>query len=131
MLWHFNNALPIYTQLVEQIRRAIAAGELEPGARLASVRDLSLEAGVNPNTMQKALTELERGGLIYSQRTAGHFVTQEPGVIEQLREDLADAQTRQYLNTMQGLGFSPEETERRLLRQLKSEGSDAHANSEL
>ena len=131
MRWEFHNESPIYAQVMERVERMIVSGALPPGERLPSVRVFAQEAGVNPNTMQKALTELERGGLIYSQRTAGHFVTQEPGVIEQLREDLADAQTRQYLNTMQGLGFSPEETERRLLRQLKSEGSDAHVNSEL
>ena len=89
MVWHFSNELPIYSQLVEHIRRSIAAGELAPGVRLASVRDLSLEAGVNPNTMQRAMQQLEREGLVYAQRSNGSFVTEETAVSGRAREKLA------------------------------------------
>ena len=75
MDWTFRNDLPIYSQLVDRIKLAIVSGALPPGERLASVRDLATEAGVNPNTMQRALQELERQGLVFSQRTAGRFVT--------------------------------------------------------
>ena len=109
MLWHFNNALPIYTQLVEQIRRAIAAGELEPGARLASVRDLSVEAGVNPNTMQRAMQQLEREGLVYAQRSSGRFVTEDTAMIGRAREKLAGEHVRRYRAEMKSLGFSKRE----------------------
>jgi GntR family transcriptional regulator len=77
MNWQFNSEAPIYSQLIGQIRQGIVSGAFPPGERLASVRDLASEAGVNPNTMQRALTELERDGLVYSQRTAGRFVTED------------------------------------------------------
>ena len=75
MNWTFRSDLPIYTQLVDRFVQGIASGAMAPGARLSSVRDLATEAGVNPNTMQRALQELERQGLVYSQRTAGRYVT--------------------------------------------------------
>ena len=71
MNWHFQDGSPIYTQLIGQIRQGIVSGAFRPGERLPSVRDLAMAAGVNPNTMQRALSELERDGLVYSQRTAG------------------------------------------------------------
>lgn len=73
MKWQFSNDAPIYAQLVVQIKVGIVSGAFPPGERLPSVRDLATEAGVNPNTMQRALTELERDGLVYSQRTAGQI----------------------------------------------------------
>ena len=77
MKWQFSADAPIYAQLVTQIQVGIVSGAFPPGDRLPSVRDLATEAGVNPNTMQRALTELERDGLVYSQRTAGRFVTED------------------------------------------------------
>ena len=124
MLWHFNNELPIYSQLVEHIRRAIAAGELEPGARLASVRDLSLEAGVNPNTMQRALQELEREGMVYSQRTAGRFVTEDVKQIERAKRAFAAEHIRVFLEGMGSLGYDRAE----ILALLQEEKEDAHGN---
>ena len=77
MKWQFSNDAPIYTQLIEQIQVGIVAGAFPPGERLPSVRDLATEAGVTPNTMQRALAELERDGLVFSHRTAGRFVTED------------------------------------------------------
>ena len=77
MKWSFANDLPIYTQLIDQIKVGIVTGAFPPGERLPSVRDLATEAGVNPNTMQRALSQLESEGLVYSQRTAGRFVTED------------------------------------------------------
>ena len=74
MEWRFNGGAPIYTQIVDAVKLAIVSGELPPGARLQGVRELALEAGVNPNTMQRALSELEREGLVYSVRTAGRQI---------------------------------------------------------
>ena len=79
MEWIFEQGRPIYTQIVEQIRINIANGTYEPGQQLPSVRDLAMEAAVNPNTMQRAFSELERDGLIYTVRTSGRFVTEEEG----------------------------------------------------
>ena len=74
MEWQFRNDSPIYTQLTQRLTQAIVAGEFRPGERLPSVRELAVEAGVNPNTVQRALADLERDGLVFSQRTAGRFV---------------------------------------------------------
>ena len=105
MPWDFRNDIPIYTQLIAQIQQQIVTGQLPPGGRLPSVRDLAAEAGVNPNTMQRALTEMERQGLVHSQRTAGRFVTDEAAVIQQLKESLARTQIRDFLAGMAQLGF--------------------------
>ena len=130
MRWDFHNEAPIYAQVMERIERMIVSGALRPGQRLPSVRAFAMEAGINPNTMQKALTELERGGLIYNQRTAGHFVTNDSRIIAEVRKALADGQTLQYLQRMRELGFTPDQTEQ-LLRQLNKEGREDHGNSDL
>ena len=109
MPWEFRSDLPIYAQIITQIQQRIVTGQLQPGDRLPSVRDLAAEAGVNPNTMQRAMTELERQGLVHSQRTAGRFVTEDGATIRKLREDLARTQVRDFLATMEQLGFAPQE----------------------
>ena len=110
MEWNFHNEAPIYAQLMERIEGLIVSGKLKPGEKLPSVRAFAQEAGVNPNTMQKALTELERGGLIYSQRTAGHFVTDRAETIAAARTQLARSRSAEYLRDMAALGYSPEQT---------------------
>ena len=109
MPWEFRSDLPIYAQLITQIQQRIVTGQLQPGDRLPSVRDLAAEAGVNPNTMQRAMTELERQGLVHSQRTAGRFVTEDGATIRKLREDLARTQVQDFLVAMGQLGFAPQE----------------------
>ena len=84
MSWTLDNDRPIYLQLMERIQRDIIAGVYQPGDKLPSVRDLALEAAVNPNTMQKALSELERSGLVYSQRTSGRFITEDTEMLTQM-----------------------------------------------
>ncbi len=105
MDWTFRNDLPIYSQLVDRIKLAIVSGALPPGERLASVRDLATEAGVNPNTMQRALQELERQGLVFSQRTAGRFVTEDITVIDEIKKTLAKGQIESFLKAMKELGY--------------------------
>ena len=96
MEWSFHSNAPIYTQLIGQIRAGIVSGALAPGERLPSVRDLAMEAGVNPNTMQRALTELERDGLVYSQRTSGRYVTEDRDEISAARHALAAGKVRTF-----------------------------------
>lgn len=105
MEWSFRSELPIYTQLVEQLKLAIVSGGFQPGERLSSVRDMAAEAGVNPNTLQRALQELERQGLVYSQRTAGRFVTEDTRTIESARHALAQGQLRAFREAMKKLGY--------------------------
>ena len=86
MDWKFSADRPVYQQIVSIIRAGILTGELPPGEKIPSVRDLAAEAQVNPNTMQRALTELEREGLLVSGGTSGRTVTENPQVLEQLRD---------------------------------------------
>ena len=109
MGWNFQNDLPIYAQLVDAIKFSIVSGELLPGARMSTVRDLALEAGVNPNTMQRALQQLEREGLVFSQRSSGRFVTEDVSVIDRARSALAAEYVRRYRDSMASLGFSEDE----------------------
>ena len=109
MEWKFRSDQPIYSQLVEQIKLGIVSAKLLPGERLMSVRDMATEAGVNPNTMQRALQELERDGMVYSQRTAGRFVTENMQVIERAKKKLAEEQIRSFLEAMKKLGYQWEE----------------------
>lgn len=106
MAWSFSGEKPIYAQLVERLQTRIVTGEYPPGARLDAVRDLSERAGVNPNTMQRAMTELENRGLVYTQRTAGRFVTEDAARIAALKEDLAREKLGRFLAEMEGLGFT-------------------------
>ncbi len=123
MQWHFDNELPIYTQLVGHIKRAIATGELRPGEKMTPVRELSLEAGVNPNTMQRALQQLEREGLVYPQRGNGRYVTEDVDVIDGARKTLAAGHVRRYREAMRALGYSEEEMSG-LLRESREEEND-------
>ena len=110
MAWNLDSSRPIYTQIVERISLDIIAGKYQPGARLPSVRDFASEAGVNPNTMQKALAELERENLVHSERTSGRFITEDTAMIEKRREELATTQIRDFFEKMQQMGFDTEKT---------------------
>ncbi|MBE5959483.1 MAG: GntR family transcriptional regulator [Lachnospiraceae bacterium] len=106
MGWNFDNDRPIYTQLLELIEMKILAGEYELGAKLPSVRELATDAGVNPNTMQRAMQELERKGLVNTNRTVGRTVTTDVELLDGLREDLAKNQTKNYIESMKQIGMS-------------------------
>ena len=121
MEWKFREDLPIYSQMVEGMTRAIVSGAFAPGDRLPAVRELALDAGVNPNTVQRALSELERGGLVYSQRTAGRFVTEDRAVIARAREQMAQGKIDAFLSEMGGLGFTREQVVGLLSAQPKKE----------
>ena len=120
MTWNLTGDRPIWLQLMEQIQLGIVSGAYRAGERLPSVRDLAAEAAVNPNTMQKALTELERNGLVYAQRTSGRFITEDNGMIEELKHQLAAEQIREFLERMNSLGFTKEETLSIMESQVKS-----------
>lgn len=110
MKWSFDSDKPIYAQLIEQIKVGVVTGVFAPGDRLPSVRDLAAEAGVNPNTMQRALAQLEAEGLLFSQRTAGRFVTQDQQRIDEAKRELAQGHIDTFLVAMEQLGLGKEET---------------------
>lgn len=109
MAWDFKDDRPIYTQLLEQIQKKIITEQYVSGDRLPSVRDLAAEAAVNPNTMQRALTELERIGLIYSNRTAGRMITDDRQKIMKIKEDIAATTINEFLESMKSLGYEYDE----------------------
>lgn len=124
MNWAFQPDLPIYTQLVARMQEQIVSGAYPPGSKLPSVRDLAAEAGVNPNTVQRAFAELERTGLVFTQRTSGKFVTEDQNAIDAIRKTLAEAQTRRYLAAMRALGCGREETAALLNRMEEKKDAD-------
>ena len=123
MQWKLSDDRPIYVQLTETITAAIASGTLTAGSRLPSVREMAAQAGVNPNTMQRALAELEREGLLYSQRTAGRFVTDQSDRITQKRKELAMQQIRIFLSSMKEMGYTSEQTLNLIQQAVKEEHS--------
>ena len=109
MAWNLNSDRPIYAQILERIQMQIVSGVYQPGTKIPSVRELAADAGVNPNTMQKALAELERSGLVMTQRTSGRVVTEDLNMIKEIRNQLAGEQVRDYVKRMKDLGFDRED----------------------
>jgi DNA-binding transcriptional regulator YhcF (GntR family) len=109
MAWNFDGSTPIYLQIVNILKGEIAGGAYPPGSRLPSVRDLALEAGVNPNTMQRALAELERCGLVNAQRTAGRFITEDAPHLTQLRYSMSEQIISELVERLRALGLSDEQ----------------------
>ena len=125
MPWNLDSSRPIYLQIIERVQMDIITGRYQPGDKLPSVRDLAQEAAVNPNTLQKALSELERSGLIYSQRTSGRFITEDKELIHQMKKELAAAEVSAFVAHMKQLGITPEE-----IRQLLAETIEEEENHE-
>lgn len=120
MNWIFSDDIPIYLQIMNQVKAQIAAGILKPGEKIAPVRELAMEAGVNPNTMQKALAELEREGVLYSKRTAGRFVADSESRTGSLQEQMAQEQMDNYLAAMKQLGYDSTQAVDQLQQYVKS-----------
>lgn len=121
MKWQFSTDRPIYTQLVEQITQRIVSGEFSAGEKLPSVRDLAQQASVNPNTMQKALAELERSGLVYTQRTAGRYITEDKTMLEQTKAELAKEQIVIFFKKMNQLGYDKNQIFNLIEKSVKEE----------
>ena len=120
MIFEFDNNIPIYIQLVEQLKIHIISGKLKPGERLPSVRELALQTKVNPNTMQKALVELEELKLVYTERTNGKFVTNNQELIGSYKREYAFELSNKYFSSMKRIGLDEIET----IEYLKKLGGD-------
>ena len=116
MPWNLDSARPIYLQIIERVQMDIVTGQYQPGDKLPSV---------NPNTMQKALSELERSGLIYSQRTSGRFITEDKELIHQMKQELAAAEVSAFVAHMKQLGITPEEILQLLAKTMEEEENHA------
>lgn len=120
MRFEFDNNIPIYIQLVEQLKIYIISGKIKSGERLPSVRDLAIQTKVNPNTMQKALTELENLQLVYTERTNGKFVTNDQKLIDKYKTQYANELSNRYFLSMETIGFDKSKT----IDYLKKIGGD-------
>ena len=109
MKWEFKSGIPIYLQIISLLKMKIAAGELPPGSQVQPVRELAMEAGVNPNTMQRALTQLEQEGLLYTQRTSGRFVTEDKQVLKEMRKALSEQYVKDLFEALGEIGMNREE----------------------
>lgn len=125
MAWQFNSNRPIYQQIVDEIELRILNGTYEMGMRLPSVRDLAVLAAVNPNTMQRALAELEEMGLVSTQRNTGRTVTTDETAVSRARDIKADLLAETFMMQMQALGLSRKEVLERLAKGEHKEGEHA------
>lgn len=119
MPWDLDNDRPIYLQLMERIQQDIVSGVYKASDKLPSVRELAIDAAVNPNTMQKALSELERDGLVHSRRTSGRFITEDETMLKNLRDELASRHIQDFMEKMKQLGFQEKETLEKLQDTIK------------
>lgn len=124
MAWDLDTDRPIYAQLVERIQMQIVSGQYSPGTRLPSVRELAMVAAVNPNTMQKAFAELERSGLVITQRTNGRTVTEDTELIGDIKKGLAKEQVNAFFSQMSELGYTQKEASD-LIKKYLNENNNA------
>lgn len=129
MEWIFEADRPIYMQLEEQIKLRIVSGEYSAGEKMPAVRDLAAEAAVNPNTLQRALTELERQGLLFTQRTSGRYVTEDENVILDVKRGLAMEHVKSFLEKMAAIGFDKEAVIKLIDQNTATEGEEVNGNS--
>ena len=121
MSWTIDNNKPVYIQLVEQLKSKIISGEFKAGEKIDSVRSLAEDAQVNPNTMQRALAELERENLVFSKRTSGRFVTDDKEKIKSMKKEVASEEIKKLRLTLERLGFSKEEIIELVISNIKEE----------
>lgn len=130
MIWELNSDRPVYLQLVEQLQLGVICGELAPGSRVPPVRELAASAAVNPNTMQRALAELESTGLMQTQRTSGRCVTTDTALIMAAKNDLAQRQLDFFIEQMRRLGYSAPELIQLIEQRLSPAALAAHFTKE-
>jgi len=118
MAWSFSPDRPVYVQLSEIIRKRIVSGEYSPAEQIPSVRQLAVEAAVNPNTVQRALADLESDGLVESHGTLGRFVTAHPEVISAAREEDAKKLVLDFITSARQMSLSDEIIEKMIKEEL-------------
>ena len=128
MRWNLDNNTPLYLQIADKIMLGIVSGEYPPGSRIDSVRDWAVQTGVNPNTMQRALSKLEDDGLLLTNRTAGKYVTEDIQMIETIKRELARQYVESFMASMKQMGFSADEIASHIQSEAKK-GDDEHEHS--
>ncbi len=122
MAWSFSSDRPVYLQIAERIKKAVLSGEYTAGEQLPTVRQLALEAAVNPNTVQHAFVELEDEGIIISKGTLGRFVTEDMGVIEVCRREMAEKLVKNFVDSIAELSI-PLEQAIEMVKEVENEHS--------
>ena len=124
MAWTFDEKSPIYLQIAYRVKLKIASKELSMGQQLLPVREFAQEAGVNPNTVQRAFQELEKEGLVYSARNSGRFVTEDEKLIDQKRHEIAQSLMKNFVTEMAAIGFSSAEIKAIITDYIEQTGKD-------
>ena len=124
MAWTFDEKSPIYLQIAYRVKLKIASKELSMGQQLLPVREFAQEAGVNPNTVQRAFQELEKEGLVYSARTSGRFVTEDEKLIDQNDTRLPKVSMKNFVTEMAAIGFSSPEIKAIITDYIEQTGKD-------
>ncbi len=119
MSWKFDNDRPIYLQMIDIMSMRIANQTYKPGEKMPSVRELALEAGVNPNTVQRVFAELERSGILYTERTSGRYVCQDAAVLERLKENLGKTYIDEMLRHLRELGLADENIQNAIAKRME------------
>jgi len=130
MNYQFTNDKPIYLQLMDAFKTVIVSGELKPGDRLDSVRDLAVQAKVNPNTMQKALSELEREGFIRTERTSGRFISENEDLLDSMKDGIAETEINLFIQKMKSFNYGREEILNLVKQALENEGQIGQIDGE-
>lgn len=119
----FNANIPIYIQIIDDFKKRIISGEYGPSDKVLSVRDLAMEYGVNPNTVQKALSELERFALVKSVRTSGRYITEDIKIIQELKDQFLKEKVQTFITDLRELNITDDEIIRQIERGIHN-GSD-------
>lgn len=122
MVVKFDDKVPIYLQIMDFIKEEIITGKVKGGDKLVSVRELSQQLRVNPNTVQRAYQELEREGLTYTQRGMGNFVSEDKTLIEKIKKEMSKDILNSFVEGMLKLGFDPLEIVELVNERLEEEG---------
>lgn len=109
MAWHFSSERPVYLQISERIIEFVLTGKYLPGEQIPSVRQLALEAAVNPNTVQRAFSDLENAGIVISRGTVGRYVTDDLAIIENCRNKMAEQTIKKFIRDIEKLSVPKEQ----------------------
>lgn len=124
MAWEFKNDRPIYAQILEHMEFDILSGKYSPGEKVPSVRELAADAAVNPNTMQRAMVELERRGLVYTERTNGRFITENMDMLQDVKRRIAEEYIVEFVDKMKKIGYSEEEVKNLMQNHMNYERNE-------
>jgi GntR family transcriptional regulator len=126
----FDDKSPIYSQIITLFSASFVRGEISPGERIPSIRDMALNLRVNANTVQRVYQEMERGGLINSKRGTGYFFTEDKNMINTVSNNMASGAIGRFLRDMRGLGLSDSQILNELKSQMdKEKGEDGNATA--